>query len=183
VRLFIAAELPLLHRSWLETIIGKLKTSPNISRLRWQTPEQWHVTLKFLGDCPDHQLGAIEAVLKEGARDISAFRLSLDQLGTFRGPRGGVLFVDVAQGRDELALLANHFQETMVPLGFKKETRPFRAHVTLARSRDKKLLPLKNNAPTSGCPDAFVDRVALYQSHLSSTGSRYEKKAEALLGF
>jgi 2'-5' RNA ligase len=94
----------------------------------------------------------------------------------------GVLWLGVETGKEHLVQLAAHLNECLEAEGFPKEVRPFRGHITLARSRDKissaviKRLPLP---PTS--PETLIDRLYLYQSVLDSEGARYTKLHTVLI--
>lgn len=175
MRLFIAIDLPVIHRPWVAARQEQVRNAWLGSQkgLRWSLPEQWHLTLKFLGECPEDRIPGIIAVMKDAAAGVQPFRMSLSDLGSFSGPRMGVLWIGVATGADHLSEIATR----VAILSSEKEKRLFRGHVTLARSRGK--IPGKTirelPPATEPCPETFVDGFHLYRSDLAATGSTYTR--------
>ncbi|MEX0684068.1 MAG: RNA 2',3'-cyclic phosphodiesterase [Dehalococcoidia bacterium] len=133
LRLFIAVELPGEVRQQLSALQHELQRR-GLERLRWARPEGIHVTLKFLGETSAERRPLIEQALKEGAEGVEPHKLMLGKVGRFgsrNAPR--VLWVDVAGDVDTLQGLQKRVDERIAPLGFPAETRPFAAHLTLAR--------------------------------------------------
>ncbi len=102
----------------------------------WTVSSDLHVTLKFLGN--------INATLLEdliqGAASVAAlqhtFSLTLGSLDFF--PRRGsphVLWLGVREGASELEKLAIAIDIQTNALGFPREDRPYKAHITLGRIR------------------------------------------------
>lgn len=133
LRLFIAVELPAEVRERLSTLQHQLQRA-GLEGLRWARPEGIHITLKFLGETPAAQRPAIENALAAAADGVRAHHLTLGKLGRF-GSRNAtrVLWVDVAGDTEALQDLQKRVDERIAPLGFPPETRPFAAHLTLAR--------------------------------------------------
>lgn len=103
---------------------------------RWTHPDDLHITLKFLGDiAPSY----IEGLAEQGralAAKQQAFELSLGSLNFFprrRGPH--VLWLGVQDASAHLLQLATALDTKTHELGFPLETRPYTAHITLARIR------------------------------------------------
>ena len=138
---------------------------PPLAGLRWTTRDQWHVTLRFLG-----QVSVTEAVA--GAlRTVSTCRAVDATLGPATGRFGRrVVHVPVA-GLEPVA--AKVLQAT-AQLGRPPDDRPFAGHLTLARvAKDARV----NLAPLTGVGVAGgwrVDAVCLVESRLSPGGARYE---------
>lgn len=136
---------------------------PEVPGLRWTRPEQWHVTLRFLGplDDPERVIEAISTVRAPAP---------VAELGPAVGRFGSqVLHVPVA-GLEELAADA---VATTAELGEPPDSRPFRGHITLARvsrTAKVKLSPLAG-APVSGRWRAR--EVTVVASELDRDGARY----------
>ncbi len=166
MRLFVAVGLP-------QPIVGVLTALPRPDHrvLRWTTPGQWHITLRFLGEV-DQVHEVVEAVAgapgRFGAGDIEA-RLG-PETQWFPGRR--VLQVPVA-GLDGLAGLVRD-----VTAGWGPEDEPrFAGHVTLARVRGRGPGP----EDLAGVPVAghfTVDRLTVFASILGSQPAAYEVVAE-----
>src|SRR5215472_353395 len=131
MRLFVAVDPP-------EAVVDLIEAlpRPGLAQLRWTTPPQWHVTLRFLGEVADDDVGALSSALDslagwygEPGQPVEA------QLGPavawFTGRR--VLQVPV----DGLEALAATVAEASAPWG-DPEDHPFRGHLTLARVRGPK---------------------------------------------
>jgi 2'-5' RNA ligase len=136
---------------------------PAITGLRWTRADQWHVTLRFLGEADVAPVtGALEGV------DVPAPRAQL-------GPAVGrfddrILHVPVRG----LEVLAQAVVAATAGLGRPPEERPFRGHLTLARVAKNARVDLRRlaGAPLEGSWDATS--FCLVESKLSPAGSRYE---------
>ena len=136
VRSFVAIELPAEARQCVGGLVAGLREA-EVRGLRPVNPEGVHLTLKFLGDMPASQVGAVSAALDEAAATALPFDLELRDLGGFpdlRRPR--VLWVGVAGDLEALQRLYEALEEALAPLGFAPEGRAFTPHLTLARLRD-----------------------------------------------
>ena len=99
---------------------------------RRMTRDQWHLTLQFLGNRAD--VDAVAEVL--AGLDVVPGVVRIGGAGAFpRASRGTVLWLGVAEGGAWLAQLADAVMTRTEPLGHERESRPFRPHLTLARSR------------------------------------------------
>ena len=133
-RLFIA-----IHLS-SELLVSLQEAQRRIQRqlagypLRWARPEGLHLTLKFLGETEVARIDAItEQMLRVAARH-APFELPVGGLGMFpNGHRPSVLWVGVRDDARRLQMLAADVDRAMAKLGWKREKRPFKGHLTLAR--------------------------------------------------
>jgi RNA 2',3'-cyclic 3'-phosphodiesterase len=180
-RLFLAVELPEPVR---REIARATRTDAGRSTLpaRPVPPENWHITLRFLGDADDAQSQALaDALAGVGSRAPVAVRL--DRWGAFPRPaRASVVWLGASHGSPELTALAADTEAAAVRAGFDPDHRPFRAHVTIAR--------LRAPGDVRGVLDALpgvsiaftVREVTLFRSHLGSGPPRYEARARFPLG-
>jgi 2'-5' RNA ligase len=136
---------------------------PEVAGVRWTTPDQWHVTLRFLGS-----VESVEPV----AAALSA--ISVAPVRAIMGPAVArlsrhVLCVPVA-GLDDVA---SAVVDATAGLGKPPEDRPFKGHLTLARARDRRadLRPLAGPELTG---EWDVTDVCLVESRLHPKGARYE---------
>lgn len=172
LRLFIAIDLP-------HPILERVATAARGLRERWPqarwTPiENQHVTLKFLGWVPAGSRNAVEAVCADVAAEHDPASVRLAGFGSFPSPRRvRVLWVGIQDPAGLLASLAATLDRRLETLGFVAEERGFTPHLTLARLK----VPQRLDEPLPGLGplDPFeVTGVALYRSHLSPRGPRYE---------
>jgi 2'-5' RNA ligase len=137
---------------------------PEVPGLRWTTPDQWHVTLRFFGEAD-----VAEAV--EAFRGIHGGGALVAGLGPATGRFGRrVLHVPV-RGLDALAAAT---VAATAGVGERPGPRAFAGHVTLARARHPRGVDLR---PLAGAPVAgrwVVEEVTLVASHLGPGGARYE---------
>lgn len=139
---------------------------PAVAGLRWTAPEQWHVTLRFLGRVED----AEDAVAALGAAALPSGVEAV--LGPAVGRFGQrVLHVPV-QGLEPVAAAV---VRATAAVGEPPEDRPFAGHLTLARARPGRggadLRPLAGTSISARWP---VGEVTLVESRLSAAGARYE---------
>jgi RNA 2',3'-cyclic 3'-phosphodiesterase len=141
----------------------------------WVGPDNFHVTLKFLGGVEAPRLDAVATALAGVARVSGPFDLGVSTLGAFPSrTRPRVLWAGIDDGAAAAATLAGHVDRVLAPLGFPPEGRVFSAHVTLGRVRAPRRNPRLAEALSGG---AFgrqrVDHLSLMRSELSPRGARY----------
>jgi len=173
MRLFIAIPLAASVIDELRAASSRLRS--HADGLRWTAPESWHVTLQFLGNTTPEQYACVIARLSE--LHAPPVPVSLENLDCFE--RAGVLIARVRLA-PELLSLQQRVTAATQPCGFVPETRPFQPHITLARGKGPKrdLSQLKERIRRSQNFTRFQAReFLLYESFLSSTGSRYEVRA------
>ena len=137
---------------------------PDMAGLRWTRPEQWHVTLRFLGSVAEGE-PVIEALASMAAAPVEA--MAGPATGRF-GQR--VLHLPVGGLAD---LAAGVVRATQL-LGKEPEHRPFAGHLTLARVAPGARVDLR---PLAGVPVGGrwpVREVTLVESRLSPSGPRYQ---------
>ena len=159
MRLFVAAMPDWVTVNRLREACGGWPR-PKVAGLRWTGPDQWHVTLHFLGSVdPGEAVAALE-----GLGSVAAEA----RLGPATALLGqGVLMVPV-RGVDDLA---GAVAEATADLGGLPEDRPFIGHLTLARSRGRVPAGWVGRPVTGAFP---VGEVCLVRSETLPEGARYE---------
>jgi 2'-5' RNA ligase len=137
-----------------------------------------HATLKFLGEIERQRLRAVEADLKGLAKRFSAFELRVRGAGAFpdeRAPR--VLFAALEGDVESWIRLAQEIDALAARDGVPRETKPFHAHLTLARVKAPKELGLLRKRLGEWADYDFgplpVREIVVYRSDLSPEGARY----------
>lgn len=184
-RLFAAVSLPAEARAGLERLSGKLR--PRLPFQKWTHPSDIHITLKFVGETPEPRVDAVKMALRQAAEAAAPFELAIAGLGVFGPPaRPTILWAGVTGDRSPLQALQRRVEAAaaLAALGYEREARPFRPHVTLARrySGDTPFpraeLERLAAQPLEGGPLRWtVEVVTLYRSHLGRT-PMYEALAE-----
>lgn len=161
-RLFLALWPP---TSVQETLAEQARQAVGRRRGRVLPAANLHVTLAFLGDTAPAKRACYE-LMADTLVGLPAFDLTLDQLVGHR--RRGMLWAAPSKTPPELAELARLTGEMLRPCGRVPESRPFRAHVTLAR---KVAAP---EAEAGMAPVAWpVTAIALVASHRTPEGADY----------
>lgn len=183
LRLFVACELTDETRQALGGIQTDLRRQGADRVLRWVRPEGIHLTLKFLGSVPQGQVGDIETALHQAIEPFE-WRVRLAGLGTFGGARVRVVWAGLEGDIEGLASLARQIDQALEPLGFRREARPFAAHLTLGRVREqaspderKELAALVRRYGMPEFPSMPISEVSLMQSILGPAGSVYRRLA------
>lgn len=185
LRLFVAVDLSDPIKADLSSLVGEFRRLA--PEERWVRPEAIHLTLKFLGWTLKERVGTIEEAIAESIRPFRAFSLEVRGVGVFpnlHGPR--VVWVGVIDHGTTLAHLCASVDAGLEPLGFSREERPFRPHLTLGRLAEGRRVPRDLVDAIAGkAQNPFgvfkVKAVTLMQSDLSPGGSIYTPLAKALL--
>jgi len=132
---------------------------------RQVAPENYHITLRYLGPLTEAQQSCVEQVAD--ALRGENFQLTLDKVGYWPGPR--VAWLGTERPPIALEMLVKALERGLVSCGFEPERRPFQPHLTFLRKALPKALP------TSVSPIAWpVDRFALVRSRTLPEGVQYD---------
>ncbi len=183
MRIFTALELPAEIKSALATLQTELRaTHADVS---WAKLENFHLTLKFLGEVESQKISAITTVCEEVAAITPQFSLRLHDAGIFpnaKNPR--VLWAGIDGELNLLKSLHKNLDEKLHALGFAKELCPFNPHLTLGRVNTLKNMPqaiaklLMHQFPALNFQ---VQEIVVMQSQLHSQGSIYTPLARCQL--
>jgi 2'-5' RNA ligase len=137
-------------------------------------PENWHLTLRFLGATEESARDRVLGFLDEHMLTLP-FVLGFGGLGAFARPaRATVLWLGVNRGIEELTELAAICEAVAQSVGFAAEDRPFHPHVTLARIRPwQDVGSLVETVPPFPLAQT-VEEITLYRSVLGRGGASYE---------
>lgn len=189
LRLFVAVELPDRWRARLTTFAAELEAAaPGLCR--WVQPESYHITLAFLGQQPVQAVSTVAAALEETGSAIPRFTLHAGPLGSFSSGRSiSIVWAGVSDDPPgSLAGLHRSVTAALKTSGISFDLTPFRAHVTLGRSRRAASPPATQGmqAAITGTPawaqdSASCTEIVLFQSDLRPTGAVYTSLHRAQL--
>ena len=143
---------------------------------RWVSPEQIHLTLRFLGNVPDESVPSLLQAIEQAAQGQTAFPLRARALGCFPHPaRARVLWVGLDDPSQALGRLNARLTAALTPLGFPPEDRPFHPHLTLARAHNRmpasRLSSMLQTYQNWDFGEFLVTQVHLVQSQLQRDGA------------
>ena len=186
MRLFVAIDLDeQIRQKILRFMEGVSGFAPDV---RWMKPQALHLTLKFIGEFPEHKLEGLKAALANVRSE--RFDLAFSGTGFFPSAKSARVFWIGVIADERLQKLAPAVDDAVAKLGIERETRAYTPHLTLARARSGK--------PSRGKDDKLNNRFEklrerlekmaqpefgtmtarefyLYQSKLSPKGSEYTK--------
>ena len=168
IRLFVAVPLP----EEIQDRVGELCSG--LPNARWVDPDNFHLTLRFIGEVDESQFDDIDMALS--VVRAPAFRLKLSGVDSF-GNNNGVRAVWVGVEREPaLFHLLDKVESALVRAGIAPETQKFKPHVTLTRSRQRSDARLGEFIQRNSLFQAGPFRVTeftLFSSFLSQSGSIY----------
>lgn len=173
-RLFIAVDI---SKAVCEELKKEVYKKVDLGRASWVNPENYHITLKFLGDVPVSEIDAIAGIMEEAAANKGELTLACTQLGLFPNlARPRVLWVGFEDYSGVLGKIVSELEDSLQSrLKIKKERRPFTPHMTVARIKGnvdhirlskfvKKGIDLQESSFT-------VSKINLYSSELKQSGA------------
>jgi len=167
IRLFVALALP------DEIAEGLLLLQAGVPGARWQTREQLHLTLRFIGDVDGRDAAAVDDALS--LIEAPRFGLALKGVGEFGGKTPHALWAGVSD-KEPVGFLQRKIETALQRAGLRPEPRKYLPHVTLARLK---------GAPAGRVIDFLADHALyastsfevagfiLYSSVLTPNGSLY----------
>ncbi|MDA8141922.1 MAG: RNA 2',3'-cyclic phosphodiesterase [Desulfobacteraceae bacterium] len=186
IRAFIAIELP----SDVIALAGDLQSAMKRDglALRWVRPQNIHLTLKFLGDIPAEMVPDISTAMQQAGGALQPIALTVQGMGVFPGARNPkVLWIGMDGASQRLLQAVADLEAGLAEIGFEKEKRPFKAHLTLARIKAPvEVRQLLEAIERYGgyAPKSFqASEIVLFQSELKPQGPIYRSLARATLGY
>lgn len=177
IRAFLALDPPPEVLRRIADIQAALKRDIR-GALSWVRPEGIHLTLKFFGDIAPNDVDAISEVVAGQTDGARPFNLEARGLGVFPGlSRPRVLWLGIGGEVERLIALQKTIDRGLEALGFTRENRPFRAHLTLARIKSPQGLDGLDRAIAakgSQSAGAFpATGLTLFKSELTPKGAIY----------
>lgn len=184
MRLFTAIPIPEELKKYAASIKGELaRISADV---KWVETQNYHLTLKFLGEVPEDSFEQICDFLERAAVSSPAFKIRLKGMGFFpnqRRPR--VIWIGIDGDLDQALFLGDRVDAYLSAFGFEMEERRS-YHLTLGRIRsEKNLAPMITKIielQKSVQSNLFtVKEFYLMESQLTSQGPTYTIKRKFTL--
>lgn len=176
-RIFAAIDISAEARSKVADYMENLRNEFRHLRVGWERSEKLHLTLKFYGDTNENQLENLNRALEKLAKQVSIFKLQILETGIFpsrHNPR--ILWLGIRDEQKCLSKINSLLEEESEKIGFVKEKRSFKPHLTIARAREPHKASelaarhLQNHFETS---EFEVSELVIYESRLQKNGSIY----------
>jgi 2'-5' RNA ligase len=178
IRSFLAIELPEDLKKTIAEYLEELIQIP--SKVKWVSPRQTHLTLKFFGSITQEDMGRISEAIAPVIADYPRFYLSLKGLGAFPNLfRPRVIWLSPGGEPETLKGLHQAIEQALIPLGIPKEDRPFQGHLTLGRNRDnlinENLYRILSKGLQRETVPFEVEELVLFRSDLKPAGAVHTK--------
>jgi RNA 2',3'-cyclic 3'-phosphodiesterase len=183
-RLFVAVPLDAGTAATVAALVERIQAdralkAPGERDVRWVRMDGLHLTLRFLGPTPESDLPTVAEAVRRAASTHDPFEVRIDGGGAFPNPRRPrTLWLAVTHGTAELESLARSVDRELVAAGWPSDDRPFRAHLTVARSDGVPAgadVARRLTAAAEGVDlSSAADRLVLFESITGGGPARYE---------
>jgi 2'-5' RNA ligase len=189
LRLFIAIPIPEPVRD--EIIRVQQELQPLVSRevARWARSDQFHLTLRFLGDVPADGVESLKQSAGAVCRNARSLSLRAEGVGFFpnsRSPR--VIWVGINDREGRLVGLQQQIETAVGPFSPEPGEKNFTGHVTLGRLKNPRPADTRDLATRAQSLEKRLfgewtaDEIEIIRSELSPAGARYTSLAAFRLG-
>lgn len=144
------------HSKEVIDLLSSLKDDlslPADGKARFTKPENLHLTWKFLGDITESRMDRILVALQKSLTELQPINLSFQSVAFWSAPLSPKLIIlEGVETGDNLKKIVTDMEKAVYNLGFPREKRPFKPHITLGR------LKLKNKLDTPlSLPEKYAD--------------------------
>ena len=167
-----------------------MQINANEILIRWLPPENWHLTISFLGYQPDEAINSILKSIKETAKNFSAAKIEFEKI-MIAPPNKSPRMIWLAGTKETSKILSeikNKLEDELIKNGarFKKDNREFNCHLTLARFSETRIntdierintdiISINHYLNQHKSAFAFYAKnLDLMEAHLKPTGAEYE---------
>lgn len=156
----------------------------NERRFSWTKPENWHITLYFLGDTDSARVPLLNRIVDGAFGGIEAFQTEMTGTGVFPNLRNPKVFWLGLKSLDPVMVAYEQLGKILQESGFSFDPKPLKPHLTLARIKS-----LENRVVFNSLLDKFgqqsfgevdIDRVVVFESVLTSVGPIYNPLHQSL---
>lgn len=180
IRSFVSIPIPAGVTGAATKLIKKLKDFDD--GIRWVPLDNFHLTIKFLGEVDNTEVHQVCKVIRDVTDDYPPFPLTFHGTGVMpnlQKPRS--LYVDIQDPTGNLVEMVGRLEKSLAKeMGFKQEPRDYRPHLTLGRTRsnsrriDSDLIEALEQYRTLEFGEMEVDELNLMASFLDKGGPTYQ---------
>jgi 2'-5' RNA ligase len=177
IRCFLALYTDTAAREAMAAVIACLRARN--AGIRWERPQQVHITARFIGDMPHDRVPALEAALRGRLTGLPAFEADIDRIGGFPNlRRTRVIWLGGARPHPSLLAVRDACEDACDAAGLGREGRDFTPHFTIGRVRDTSdLLHLDADIAACSFPPirAHFEALRIMRSTLAPSGAVHQE--------
>jgi len=189
LRLFIAIALPEPVRDEIIRVQQELQPLVPRAVVRWARSDQFHLTLRFLGDVSVDLIDCLRQAIGTVCQSAPPLSLHAAGIGFFPNPRSPrVVWVGIDDGPGRLTDLQRRIEASVQPFSSEPGEKNFTGHITLGRLKNARPADTRDLAARAQSLERRVfgdwtaDEVEIIRSELSPGGSRYTSLAVCRFG-
>ena len=173
-RAFLSLNLEVLLKIKIDEIQKELQKSLSGYKIKWENPDKFHLTIRFLGDLDKNQLDEIKEGLEKSQYGFDRLKFHSEGIGFFPNQRRpNVIFVGLKEDGDNSGKLVDEIDKVITKSGIKPDKK-FVAHITLGRFRRENRKSVDEENLVEFEPfDVNFDSYYLMKSILDYRGSKY----------
>ena len=173
-RAFLSLNLEVPLKIKIAEIQKELQNSLSRYKIKWENPDKFHLTIRFLGDLDENQLNEIKESLEKSQYGFDRLEFHSDGIGFFPNPgRPNVVFVGLKEDGNNSNKLVEEIDKVITKSGIKPDKK-FVAHITLGRFRRENRQGVETENLGGFEPfDVNFDSYYLMESVLDFRGSKY----------
>ncbi len=188
-RLFVAVPIPAPVREAITALVESVRAAgdPAVRDVRWVRLDGLHLTIRFIGPTDEERVADVAAAVDRTTRGVVPFDVVIANGGAFPSVgRPRALWLDVGDGASELAAVAKKLDDELSGLGWPRDERPHRAHLTLARSDGVRAGPVVARRLIAAAADVRepfrAESLVLFESISGGGPARYVPLHQAPFG-
>jgi len=176
MRLFIAVDINNRSKKFIKKKLKILKSELNAD-FKWVKKENWHLTLKFIGEASEIDKKNLIETLKNIEFNSKGQYINFDKLGAFpEFKRAKVLYLALNKGENILKTIHKRLETETAKYDFTRDNRDYIPHLTLGRAKNK-TSSISDNFKSQKFVNIYakIESITLYQSKLKKEGPEYIK--------
>jgi 2'-5' RNA ligase len=180
LRLFVAIPIPEPVQNEMTRIQQELQSLAPRHAIGWTRPDQFHLTLRFLGGVPAARLEDLKAAVGAVCANARPLQLRTSGVGFFPNPHSPrVVWAGIQDAEQLLNDLQKRIEAAVQPFAAERGAENFTGHATLGRVKD---LKRSDAGKLAAHAQTIKDRVLgewtaheieIVRSELSSVGARH----------
>jgi 2'-5' RNA ligase len=172
-RIFLAFSVDENVKNELKKTLQELIHKNRDIRVNWVEPENFHITIQFLGEIDDNELEKVKVEIEQIATKFKTIQFQLDKIDTFPNVKHPKIIVVKAFEHTRMSnRLQKELTDRLVNKGIQVDLKIWKPHITLGRNKlGIKLNGLENISVSTITWN--VEHIEIMESLLSKQGAKY----------